>query len=109
MAKAPTVYDVAERSQVSIATVSRVLRSPDTVREQTRARVLEAVRFLGYVPSGNARALAARRTNVIGLFVPGHDDIEVSAGKPIPEIFFDEEVAEAIEHSVGLEQLEQKG
>ena len=79
MAKAPTVYDVAERSQVSIATVSRVLRSPDTVREQTRARVLEAVRYLGYVPSGNARALAARRTNVIGLFFPGHDDIDVSA------------------------------
>jgi len=76
MAKIPTVYDVAERSQVSIATVSRVLRSPDAVREQTRERVLEAVRFLGYVPSGNARALAARRTNVIGLFFPGHDDLD---------------------------------
>jgi LacI family transcriptional regulator len=76
MAKAPTVYDVAERAGVSIATVSRVLRSPDTVREQTRARVLEAVRFLGYVPSASARGLAARRTNVIGLFFPGHDDIE---------------------------------
>jgi LacI family transcriptional regulator len=78
MAKIPTVYDVAERSQVSIATVSRVLRNPDAVREQTRERVLEAVRFLGYVPSGNARALAARRTNVIGLFLPGHDDLDVT-------------------------------
>ena len=78
MAKIPTVYDVAERSNVSIATVSRVLRSPDAVREQTRERVLEAVRELGYVPSGNARALAARRTNVIGLFFPGHDDLEVT-------------------------------
>lgn len=78
MAKIPTVYDVAERSQVSIATVSRVLRSPDAVREQTRERVLEAVRFLGYVPSGNARALAARRTNVIGLFFPGHDDLDAA-------------------------------
>ena len=79
MAKAPTVYDVAERAQVSIATVSRVLRSPDAVRETTRDRVMEAVRYLGYVPSGNARALAARRTNVIGLFFPGHDDLDVSA------------------------------
>jgi LacI family transcriptional regulator len=78
MAKAPTVYDVAERSRVSIATVSRVLRSPDAVREQTRERVREAVRFLGYVPSGNARALAARRTNVIGLFFPGHDDLDAA-------------------------------
>ncbi|WP_411700566.1 LacI family DNA-binding transcriptional regulator [Conyzicola sp.] len=78
MAKLPTVYDVAERSNVSIATVSRVLRSPDAVREQTRERVLEAVRYLGYVPSGNARALAARRTNVIGLFFPGHDDLDAT-------------------------------
>jgi len=37
---------------------------------------MEAVRFLGYVPSGNARGLAARRTNVIGLFFPGHDDVD---------------------------------
>ncbi|MCU1446763.1 LacI family DNA-binding transcriptional regulator, partial [Cryobacterium sp.] len=43
MAKAPTVYDVAERSGVSIATVSRVLRSPAAVREHTRQRVLAAV------------------------------------------------------------------
>jgi len=74
--KTPTVYDVAERAQVSIASVSRVLRSPDSVREETRERVMEAVRFLGYVPSANARGLAARRTNVIGLFFPGHDDVD---------------------------------
>ena len=76
VAKTPTVYDVAERARVSIASVSRVLRSPDSVREETRERVMEAVRFLGYVPSANARGLAARRTNVIGLFFPGHDDVD---------------------------------
>ncbi|MBF4634814.1 LacI family DNA-binding transcriptional regulator [Agreia pratensis] len=81
MAKAPTVYDVAERAGVSIASVSRVLRSPDSVKQQTRERVLEAVRHLGYVPSANARGLAARRTNVIGLFFPGHDDVAGSEGQ----------------------------
>ncbi|CAD6002942.1 LacI family DNA-binding transcriptional regulator [Agreia sp. COWG] len=83
MAKAPTVYDVAERAGVSIASVSRVLRNPDSVKEQTRERVLEAVRFLGYVPSANARGLAARRTNVIGLFFPGHDDVERLEAAPM--------------------------
>jgi LacI family transcriptional regulator len=78
MAKAPTVYDVAELARVSIATVSRVLRSPDAVREETRGRVLDAVRELGYVPSAAARGLAARRTHVIGLLVPGRDDAAVS-------------------------------
>ena len=104
MAKIPTVYDVAERSQVSIATVSRVLRSPDAVREQTRERVLEAVRFLGYVPSGNARALAARRTNVIGLFFPGHDDldaadvVEPSASGDVPVVVDDGFVGQETEN-----------
>ena len=83
MPKAPTVYDVAARAGVSIATVSRVLRSPEAVKEATRERVAEAVRFLGYVPSASARGLAARRTNVIGLFLPGRDDAELGEPSPV--------------------------
>ena len=76
MPKNPTVYDVAELAGVSIATVSRVLRRPDDVRASTRQTVMDAVRELGYVPSGNARGLAARKTGVIGLFLPGFDAVE---------------------------------
>ena len=76
MTKAPTVYDVADRAGVSIATVSRVLRMPDAVRPVTRDRVLDAVSALGYVPSGSARGLAERRTGVIGLYFPGFDAAE---------------------------------
>ncbi|MFE7748369.1 LacI family DNA-binding transcriptional regulator [Streptomyces sp. NPDC057428] len=76
---APTVYDVAERSGVSIATVSRVYRNPDSVRAQTRERVLEAGRELGYVPSGNARGLASRTTGVLGLCFPDYADPEAEA------------------------------
>lgn len=83
MSKAPTVYDVAEHAGVSIATVSRVLRSPEAVKEATRERVAEAVKFLGYVPSTSARGLAARRTNVIGLFLPGRDDAELGEPSPV--------------------------
>lgn len=68
------MYDVAERSGVSIATVSRVYRNPDSVRAQTRDRVLEAARSLGYVPSGNARGLASRTTGVLGLCFPDYAD-----------------------------------
>ncbi|WP_093610088.1 LacI family DNA-binding transcriptional regulator [Streptomyces indicus] len=91
MSSAPTVYDVAERSGVSIATVSRVYRSPDTVREQTRQRVLEAARELGYVPSGNARGLASRSTGVLGLCFPDYSDpdaeseAESTAGEDIDD------------------------
>jgi LacI family transcriptional regulator len=76
VSKAATVYDVADRAGVSIATVSRVLRSPDAVRPVTRERVLDAVVALGYVPSGSARGLAERRTGVLGLYFPGFDAAE---------------------------------
>ncbi|MEV7871808.1 LacI family DNA-binding transcriptional regulator [Streptomyces sp. NPDC088124] len=76
---APTVYDVAERSDVSIATVSRVYRNPGSVRAQTRERVLEAARALGYVPSGSARGLASRTTGVLGLCFPDYADPDAEA------------------------------
>src|SRR5699024_351671 len=69
--KQPTVYDVAQHAGVSIATVSRVLRGPQSVRESTRERVLESVHDLGYVPSASARGLAGRSTQVLGLLFPG--------------------------------------
>ncbi|MQS37180.1 LacI family DNA-binding transcriptional regulator [Streptomyces katsurahamanus] len=75
----PTVYDVAQRSGVSIATVSRVYRNPDSVRDQTRDRVLEAARELGYVPSGSARGLASRSTGVLGLCFPDYADPDAEA------------------------------
>jgi DNA-binding LacI/PurR family transcriptional regulator len=64
----PTVYDVAERAGVSIATVSFTFRQPDRVRESTRAAVLDAARELGYVPSASARGLAHGRTGALGLY-----------------------------------------
>jgi len=66
----PTLADVARHANVSTATVSRCLNSPDQVVEKTRVKVLQAVRDLGYSPNFGARALAAKRTNTIGAIIP---------------------------------------
>ncbi|MFC4855134.1 LacI family DNA-binding transcriptional regulator [Actinophytocola glycyrrhizae] len=87
---APTVYDVAERANVSIATVSRVYRNPGTVREQTRDRVLVAARELGYVPSGNARGLASRSTGVLGLCFPDYADPDLDDDDAEQTLYADE-------------------
>ena len=68
MAKGPTVYDVAERAGVSIATVSFAFRRPEKVKASTRELILAAARDLGYVPSASARGLAHGRTRALGLF-----------------------------------------
>jgi DNA-binding LacI/PurR family transcriptional regulator len=68
MSKSPTVYDVAARAGVSIATVSFTFRQPHRVRETTRETVMTAARDLGYVPSASARGLAHGRTGALGLY-----------------------------------------
>lgn len=60
---------VAERAQVSRATVSRVLAGTAQVAEATRLRVLEAIEALGYVPSAGAQQLAAGKSRTVGLLI----------------------------------------
>ncbi len=66
----PTLQDVALKSGVSTATVSRCLNFPDRVTPKTRDRVMSAVNALGYSPNFGAKAMAARRTNTIGAIIP---------------------------------------
>jgi DNA-binding LacI/PurR family transcriptional regulator len=66
----PTIYDVAELSGVSIATVSRVLNSPERVSEAKRLKVLAAIDALGFVPNAEARARVLQSTAQIGVITP---------------------------------------
>jgi LacI family transcriptional regulator len=66
----PSVYDVAERAGVSIATVSRVLRGNAPVAEATRRRVLAAADELRWRPSRLARAFAAQSHGAVGIVFP---------------------------------------
>lgn len=65
-----TIYQVAEAADVSIATVSRMLSSPDKVSPRTREKVQQAIDLLNYVPHGAARSLAARHQEAYGLVLP---------------------------------------
>jgi LacI family transcriptional regulator, galactose operon repressor len=62
-----TIYDVARRAGVSIASVSRVLNGQRSPRAETRERVMRAVRELSFVPDGAARALSNGLKEVVGV------------------------------------------
>ena len=62
--------DVARLAGTSTITVSRALRLPDKVAPATRARILQAVEELGYIPNSSASTLASRRSGVVGLLTP---------------------------------------
>jgi LacI family transcriptional regulator len=66
----PTVYDVASKAGVSIATVSRVMNTPEKVREGTRQKVIKAIDELQYVPKAEAFARARKMVGRIGVLTP---------------------------------------
>ncbi len=68
--RVPTIYDVAEKAGVSIATVSRVLNTPHQVNEEKRLRVFAAIDHLGFTPSAEASARARKAVGRIGVLTP---------------------------------------
>lgn len=68
----PKLHQVAERADVSVSTVSRVLNVPEKVSAETRVRVERAIEELGYRPSRVARRLRVRRgrAHIVGLIIP---------------------------------------
>lgn len=70
-----TLEDVARVAGVSPATVSRCINQPQSVRAEKRARIQTAIDELGYVPNGAARALASRRSRMIGAILPSLDNM----------------------------------
>ena len=64
-----TIIDVANYAGVSKSTVSTVLNNGPHVKEETRLRVEEAVKALGYVCNNNARGLRKRETKCLGVII----------------------------------------
>lgn len=67
---AASIKDVAKEAGVSIATVSRVLNDVDIVNEETKKKVLDAIKKLGYRPNIIARSLKTQKTKTIGIIIP---------------------------------------
>ena len=66
----PTIYDVAEKAGVSIATVSKVVNNTGRISEKTRKRVTEIMQVLDYQPSSVAAALTGKKTYTVGVLIP---------------------------------------
>jgi DNA-binding LacI/PurR family transcriptional regulator len=84
---APRLADIAKRAQVSIAAVSIALNKGESTRvsAERRKKILRIAEEMGYVPNQLAKALAERRTRLLGLVVPLRDPI-----------FFNQFIAQAL-------------
>ena len=70
MTNDPTIKDVAEKANVSVATVSRVLNGLPGFSAATEKRVREAIAALGYQYNAVARNLKVKKTNIIAVLLP---------------------------------------
>lgn len=75
----PTSKDVAQAAGVAQSTVSYVLSGKRPISEKTRKKVEAAIEELTYQPNAGARALAGRRTRVIGLVIPFIPELEMAS------------------------------
>lgn len=80
LGKMPGLADVAEQAGVSQSTASKALNGRSDVNEDTRERVLEVARKLGYSPSPIARALGTGATSTVGVMT---SDLEGRFALPI--------------------------
>ncbi len=96
-----TIYDVAEKAGVSIATVSNVINTPKRVKPATLARVLAVIDELGFVPKTEAIAHARKGIGRIGVIAPFttypsfnqrlRGVIEALRDKPYEVVIYDQE------------------
>ncbi len=77
------INEVARKSGVSIATVSRVFNGSDLVKKETKQKILKIADELNYIPNPIARSLSKRSTDTIGVILPdlvGEFFMEVISG-----------------------------
>jgi LacI family repressor for deo operon, udp, cdd, tsx, nupC, and nupG len=93
--KTPTIQDVARHANVSSATVSRALSTPERVSEATRSRVEEAVAITGYTINQAARSLRSRAAKTILIALP-------NIGNPFYSTILDAAINEAASRGFGV-------
>ena len=65
-----TLQDIAELAGVTRITVSRYLREPTQVSQETASRVQQAVDAMGYVPNQQAGQLASGHSRIVAALIP---------------------------------------
>lgn len=65
-----TIYDIAKHLSISATTVSRGLKDHPTINKNTRKKIVEAARHLGYRSNTFASSLRSKKTHTIGIIVP---------------------------------------
>jgi DNA-binding LacI/PurR family transcriptional regulator len=73
MEKKVTIRDVAAYAGVSRTTVSNILNGINKTSNETKEKVLKAIKELNYQPDFTAISLTKKKSNIIGVVIPSFD------------------------------------
>lgn len=90
-ARRATIVDVATAAGVSKQTVTRAMNNMPGIKAETRDRIQQLAKDLGYVPSRFAKGLAQGAQISVGLAIPG-----------LTNPYFPAFIASVVEHATGL-------
>lgn len=65
-----TIKDIAEKLNISVATVSRAMRNSPEIKKETKLAVLQMAKEMDYHPNLLASSLSSKKSKVIGVVVP---------------------------------------
>ena len=65
-----TIYDIAKHLDISAATVSRGLKNNPAINKNTRKKIADAAKEMGYRSNTFASSLRSKKTNTFGVIVP---------------------------------------
>lgn len=68
--KRPTLQDIANHLGITKMTVSRYLRNPDSVAQETQTRISAAIEQFGYIPNRAPEILSNAKSKAIGVLLP---------------------------------------
>jgi LacI family transcriptional regulator len=65
-----TIWDIAKKLNISIATVSRALKNDPVVHKKTKKKIIDTAEQMGYRTNNFASNLRSKKSNTIGIIVP---------------------------------------
>lgn len=71
-----TIKDIAKMAGVSPGTVSKIINNYGGISEKTKKKVMDIIQETGYQPTFSAKALATKKSNLIGLIYAGKVNVD---------------------------------
>jgi DNA-binding LacI/PurR family transcriptional regulator len=70
-----TIYTIAKELGLAPSTVSKIINNKGSIHAKTRARVLEYIKEVGYVPTSSARRLKSKKSYTVGVVFTEEADV----------------------------------